>query len=118
MHGSSEKHKKFRDLLLLNLSLQLGAYVWNNETGAVQGADRFIRYGFVGSSDIIGLLPTGQFLGVEVKTGNARQSDKQKAFEAAIHKRKGAYYVAKWTDGEAKEAVDKTINEIRARHLS
>lgn len=117
MQGSAEQHKKFRDLLIFKLSQKLGAFTWNNETGAVQGQDRFIRYGFVGSSDIIGILPTGQFLGVEVKTGNARQSDKQKAFQHAIEKRGGAYYVAKWVTGEVGEATQAAIDEISGRYL-
>ena len=70
----------------------VGITAWRNNTGAVnvvdvRGRDRFIRYGHVGSSDIIGYLPGGRALFVECKTMRGKLSPKQaeflKAAEAA-----------------------------------
>ena len=85
---------KFFDLCLL----------WENNTGVARSMDgkRIIKFGLEGSADIIGLLNTGKFIGIECKTGNAKQSKKQKIFEQAILKRNGYYVVVK----SAKEAID------------
>lgn len=41
---------------------------WRNNVGCSKSEGRFIRYGKVGSSDIIGILPaTGRWLAVETK---------------------------------------------------
>jgi len=49
------------------LSLQ-GAYVWVNNTGRLPDrTGRFVRFGFPGSADIIGVLPGGRFIGAEAK---------------------------------------------------
>jgi len=58
-----------------------GFFAWNNPTGCVRIApDRFIRFGKVGSSDIIGVLPDGRFLAVETKTQKGRLTPEQAAF--------------------------------------
>jgi len=58
-----------------------GFFAWNNPTGCVRVApDRFIRFGKVGSSDIIGVLPDGRFLAVETKTPKGKPTPEQTAF--------------------------------------
>jgi hypothetical protein len=67
--------------------------VWANNTGAgkaIDNPDRIIRFGLKGSSDIIGIYK-GLFLGIEVKTGNAKQSSFQKNFEKMICAQGGIY---------------------------
>ena len=60
-------------------------YHWRNNTGAVQiTPGRFMRFGKVGSSDILGCLPGGRFLAVEVKAPEGRLSPEQKQFLADI----------------------------------
>ena len=44
-----------------------GIFAWRNNTGALKIGKRFIRFGKPGSSDILGILPNGQFLAVECK---------------------------------------------------
>jgi len=65
-----------------------GIYHWRNNTGAVQIAPgRFIRFGKVGSSDILGILPGGRLLCVECKAPDrGRLSPKQKQFLADVRK--------------------------------
>jgi hypothetical protein len=58
-----------------------GIYHWRNNTGAVRiGPGRFMRFGKVGSSDILGVLPGGRLLCVECKAKTGRLSPEQKDF--------------------------------------
>jgi hypothetical protein len=63
-----------------------GYFAWNNPTGAVQiRPGKFMRFGKVGSSDILGCLPDGRFLAVECKaTTRGRLSPEQKQFLADV----------------------------------
>lgn len=45
-------------------------YCWRNNTGCAKIKGSFVRYGFVGSSDILGICPDGRFLAVECKRTN------------------------------------------------
>lgn len=62
--------------------LQLrGIYHWRNSVGAVRmGPGRFMHFGLKGSSDILGILPGGRFLAVEVKAPGGRLSPEQRQF--------------------------------------
>jgi hypothetical protein len=77
--GTSEGRLKAAILRYLD---RRGFYAWNNPTGAVQiRPGKFIRFGKVGSSDIIGVLPDGRFLAVECKApASGRLSPEQKWF--------------------------------------
>jgi len=48
-----------------------------------------------GSSDIIGIIKPGKFLAIEAKTGQSKQSDKQKNFEKMIISLGGIYILAR-----------------------
>ncbi len=81
------------------LSLQRGVTCWRNNTGmalsSYKGKTRAIRYGTVGSADIIGLIaPQGRFLGVECKRVGKEPSDDQKAWLAAVREAGGVALVA------------------------
>ena len=74
-------------------------FAWRNKTGAVKvrgpaGGERFLRFGKVGSSDVIGCLPDGRFLGVECKAAGGRLSAPQADFLASIRDRGGVAFVA------------------------
>ena len=65
----------------LNYLTRIGIFHWRNSTGAVRiGPGRFMRFGKVGSSDILGCLPSGRFLAVECKSKNGRLLPEQKQF--------------------------------------
>ena len=85
-------HEKLVKQILLELTTQ-GWLCWNNRTGAIKSQGRFQRYGLVGSSDIIAITPSGKFVAVEVKTGNAVQNKAQKAFEKAVRLRNATYKI-------------------------
>jgi hypothetical protein len=60
-----------------------GIFCWNNPSGAVRVApDRWVHFGKKGSADLLGCLPGGRFLAVEVKAPGGRLSPEQKQFLA------------------------------------
>lgn len=77
-------------------------FAWRNSTGAVkygQGpAARFVRFGKIGASDIIGALPDGRFLAVECKTARGRLSPEQIAFLGQVKRAGGVAIVARSVD--------------------
>jgi hypothetical protein len=57
-----------------------------------------MKFGLVGAADITGILPSGVRLEIEVKSGNAKQSQEQKNFETMIQRHGGIYFVARSLD--------------------
>lgn len=73
-----------------------GIFSWNNPSGAVRVAsDRWLHFGKKGSSDILGCLPGGRFLAVEVKAPDGRLSPEQKEFLEKIRGLGGLALVVK-----------------------
>jgi len=68
---------------------QRGIYCWNNPTGAVKIRGEWFHFGKAGSSDILGILPGGRMLCVEVKTRQGRVSPEQREFLNTIKKHGG-----------------------------
>jgi hypothetical protein len=70
-------------------------FVWRNNSGALQDkSGRVVRFGKVGSSDIIGLTRYGRFVGVECKAKGNKQSPEQSEFERLIRYHNGIYILA------------------------
>jgi hypothetical protein len=80
-------------ILALNQS-SFGRF-WEQPTGAAFRDQSMVKYGLVGCADITGLTTFGIRAEIEVKTGQAQQSDQQKNFEFMIKKYKGIYFVAR-----------------------
>jgi hypothetical protein len=75
-------------------------FAWRNNTGALraqtpEGRGRFVRFGLLGSSDILGVLPGGRMLAVECKSSVGRCSESQNLFLASIHEAGGVAIVAR-----------------------
>ena len=86
-----------------------GIYCWRNNTGAVRNGRRFIRFGFPGSADILGILHDGRFLAVECKRGNGGVvSELQKDFLHNIEINGGVAIVA--------NSVEKLKEELEKKH--
>ena len=67
-----------------------GLFVWRNNTGSCKIGKRYIRFGYIGSSDILGICPDGRFLAVECKREKGGiVSQNQKIFLAEINARGG-----------------------------
>ena len=99
---------------ILEYLILRGAYAWRNNSGAarVEGNSnqrgRFIRYGKKGSGDILGILPNGKFLSVEVKAGRDRLRPEQQEFMDDINIRGGVAMVARSLD-DVIERIEKEL---------
>ncbi len=73
-----------------------GYYVWKNHSTGIFNAKGggFIPTGKPGVSDILGILPNGRFLAIEVKKPKGRLSEHQVQFIDDINKNKGLAFVA------------------------
>jgi len=78
---------------------------WRNNTGAitipnknVAYKSRFIRFGKVGSADILGILWNGRMLAIEVKAGKNKTTKRQQAFIDNINTAGGLGFVARSID--------------------
>lgn len=92
----------------------IGAFVWRTNTRVVdmpgKGGKTFpMRFGYPGCADVIGVLPGGRFIGVEVKRplgpkgghGGSKQSDDQVKFQADVERCGGLYILARSIDDVA-----------------
>ncbi len=94
----TDTERAIKQAILLYLGSRRDTLVWNNPTGsAILPNGAVVRYGCVGSPDIIGVID-GRPLGVEVKTATGRQSDAQRAFEARWVACGGLYILARSID--------------------
>jgi hypothetical protein len=70
-----------------------GCFAWSNNTGAYsaeyQGKTRRIRFGFPGSSDVLGITPDGRLIAVEAKTEQGKLRDNQRDFLQQVAARGG-----------------------------
>lgn len=90
-----EKETDLTSMAVQYLVLQ-GVYAWRNNSGVARTDGRWIRYGKVGSADVIGVMPGfGRFIGVETKTDENKLSKSQKEFRAELQSRNGIYIVAR-----------------------
>jgi hypothetical protein len=80
-----------------------GIYHWRNSVGSVQiRPGQWYRFGKIGSSDILAVLPGGKILAVEVKAAHGRLSPEQQQFLADIKALGGlALCVKSWRELDA-----------------
>ena len=90
------KESDIQRLIMLALS-EAGCLIWRNNTGVLKNAAGIpIKFGLcVGSSDLIGLTPTGRFLAVEIKTSKGRATPEQLRFIEAVRARGGIAGIAR-----------------------
>lgn len=96
---------------LIRLELQKrGIITFRNNTGALRDKNgRLVRYGLVnGSSDIIGIMPGGVFLAIEVKYGRDTVKENQLSFIDAVKKQGGIAGIAR--------SVEDAIKIIEGSH--
>ena len=82
-------------------------FAWRNNTRTVWVAGRPIKYGIIGGGDIIGVLPGGRFLSIEVKSPKGQTAKKraeaQEKFRDAINGAGGLAIVARSVEEVAEE---------------
>lgn len=83
--------------ILLAVGSRPDCRIWRNNTGVGRtlSGQRVIRFGLVGSADLLGILRGGRFLAVEVKTAKGRQSESQRNFQRMIEAMGGVYVLAR-----------------------
>jgi hypothetical protein len=91
-----------------------GVFCWRNNTGSYkpEGTDRFIKYGYRGSADILGIDVQGRFWAVECKAGKGKLSSYQEAFLEEIRRRGGVGIVVRDTDWQ--EVIDAALSHQKA----
>lgn len=87
-----------------------GVFMWRNNSGAYkpEASGRFIRFGYPGSADILGLMPAnsnrpGVFLAVECKSAKGKLSEHQQRFGQKVTESGGIYLVARSVDDLERE---------------
>src|SRR4030067_158469 len=96
--------------LTINLIRDIGGRAWRNNTGGGFRNGRLIKYGEVGSGDVIGFLPDGLFISVEIKTLNDSTSAEQIEFIEQVRAVGGVAFIA----AQIKD-VDDALAPYRAR---
>lgn len=71
------------------LNAQPGVFVWRNNTGMAKRGKCMVRFGLKGSSDIIGVGPSGVFVGVECKRIGEEADYAQDQWQSMIRDRNG-----------------------------
>lgn len=75
-----------------------GFFVWRQNNGGVWDASREAyrnANGLKGVSDILGVLPDGRFLAIEVKSSKGKTSKDQDAFLASVNAHGGLAFVVR-----------------------
>lgn len=89
--------KEISHLILQYLQLRK-IFCWRSNTGAMTGKHNgkqwFMRFGLVGSGDIIGLTPSGRFFSIEVKVPGRPPTFEQIQFMNAVKHNNGIAFVA------------------------
>ena len=80
-----------------------GIYAWRSNTGVARperrdGSRGFVRFGHVGSADILGVMPGGRFLGIECKAPRGNLSRHQLEFGQRVRADGGIYMVVRSVD--------------------
>jgi hypothetical protein len=94
--------------LIIEIPRQLpGARAWRRNVGATVVADRFVRYGLPGESDVTGIIqPGGIRLEIEVKAGKDKPTPEQLSYLNMIRTAGGIGLICR--------DVNDTIAAIRA----
>ena len=86
--------KELLDDLIAEAS-KFGARLWRFNSGmAVMPGGNWVRFGFPGAPDLVGLTKTGKFLAVEAKTKNTKITAAQKNFAKLIQNMGGIHIFA------------------------
>jgi hypothetical protein len=86
----------------LDYMAALGIFAWRNGSGRARfGAGpsaRWVQFGILGGSDILGVLPDGRALAVETKGPNGRVTVAQRVFLETVRGAGGVAIVARSVD--------------------
>lgn len=97
MNTGQSEHEIQNEILRWFADHRPDILIWRNTVGTFHTVDagRTMQIGLPGSADLIGVIPGGRFIGVEVKTATGVQRKNQVAFQRAVEKRGGLYVLAR-----------------------
>jgi hypothetical protein len=84
--------------IMERLALIPGLVLWRSNCGAAKKPGRYIKFGIPGQGDLIGLLPNGRFLSIEVKMPGGPIRPEQVAFGEKVNAAGGLWFVARSVD--------------------
>lgn len=95
----------------LRLLALKGVFSWRQNTAGIFNpkSGRHFFHGLAGVPDILGILPSGRFLGIECKSSEGRQSQSQAEFQAQCERAGGLYLLVR----SASELADKLADSSR-----
>lgn len=96
---------------ILDYLRALGIFAWRQNTGAMKIQNRLVRFGIPGMADIIGVLPNGRFLAIEVKTKGNKPTLYQKDFINRIKTNNGVAIVA-YSVEDVKEKLEEVFPSV------
>jgi VRR-NUC domain len=94
------------------------AWVERQNTGAAKVGERFIRFGWRGCSDLIGMLKNGRLLAVEVKAPGGRLRPEQGEFLSLVRRFGGVAFMARDCRDVSRELAAHRIANDRGALLS
>ncbi len=82
-------------------------FCWKEHSSGIMinGGERYMPIGLKGKSDILGILPDGRFLAIEVKRPSGRLSPDQVEFIANINNHGGLAFMAMSIDDVMKHGI-------------
>lgn len=83
---------------------------WRNNTGMTRIGKRFVRFGYPGSSDWLGICPDGRLLAVECKRPEGgRLTEQQRDFLDCVNRNGGVGIVATGVDSLIKQLKEAEV---------
>ena len=93
-----QSEKGIQDFILNYLEINRIGFFWRNNTGAMKTMSGFMKFGKVGSADILGVLE-GRFVAIECKRQGKKNLDEaQEKFRYELESSGGIYYLANNVD--------------------
>jgi len=85
-----------RDVLRMCLEYLTAKRIFHyrNNTGAVKTEKSFVRFGTPGSPDIVAVVD-GNYIGIECKGSDGKQSELQKIFQSNLERAGGIYVLVR-----------------------
>lgn len=89
-----KEENSLKNTIMDMLIYKRNCFAWGNNTGAYKVKNRFVKYGYPGSPDILAVIE-GRFVGIETKVRGRKQSANQIDFQQEFEAAGGIYILAR-----------------------